>query len=223
MCIGKPRYGAMLCIAVLSVLPGSTVLPDPAKAAQLTNAEGGYTLTYPDSWQTETDGQSVDLFSFPLGRAAQGGAIPAGGADIVVQAFPPYDNPFFELERSDDDNLAALAGRYPLTARTPAVSGQSARATSVDTLVNHRETFQVLHISGKVFLLILTCNADDPNAPAYDQLLDTVSASVSLVSVTPPPTTSTELNGIQFTNASGLVPRPHLVVLMCPPKPTPTS
>jgi hypothetical protein len=49
----------------------------------------------------------------------------------------------------------------------------------------------VLHKGGRVFFFILSCNADDPQAASYEQVLNGVIASISIAGPTPAASTPT--------------------------------
>lgn len=81
--------------ASLSALLGSW--PHLSKAAEYTNPDQGYALTYPDTWNARghVSGRGVVLRNFPPDQTPEGGFVPTGGAMIIVQLFPPYDIPAF--------------------------------------------------------------------------------------------------------------------------------
>jgi hypothetical protein len=169
-----------LVVAVL-LLVGLARSPS-VQAAQFTSSVCGYSLTYPDTWNAYTPdgGYVVVLRDFSAENSIpESFAPPAGGAVINIQVFPPFDNPAFPQGADDYRVLDWLAAGSTPVARVDPASGQPARVTSI--LTNARNTDTVIHKGGRVFLLVLTCNADDPQAAAYEQILDSIITSIATI------------------------------------------
>jgi hypothetical protein len=165
-------------------------LPDLVNAAQITSPDGGFSVTYPDSWNANIVDRAVTLRNDTRGTP-EGAFVPPGGAEIIVTVFPPYDSPYFKQGRDDESNLLDLAGGGAIVSRTTAASGRPAKLTSVKADLNLRTSRIVHHIGERTFLLMLWCDADDPHAEAYDAVMDAVSASIAVVPGTPLPATPT--------------------------------
>ncbi|MGD0946338.1 MAG: hypothetical protein ABSA52_02830 [Candidatus Binatia bacterium] len=166
--------------------------PAGVYAAQFTNPARGYSLTYPDTWTANlSDDEMVILRSFPPEQLPSWAFVPSGGAEILVDSYPPYDNPGFPQGIDDYRALDINNHNHRVISRTSPSSGQPARATSVFDAFNTRFVDTVIHRGGKVFRLILKFTADDPQIPVYEQILDSVIASIALTSATPIPVTPT--------------------------------
>jgi hypothetical protein len=100
-------------------------------------------------------------------------------------------HPFFTEDRDDDSNLDYLARAGRIINRRRARRGQLAKITYVSPEINLRRSWTVRHIGNRTFLVMLDCTPHDPKAAAYDQVVSTLVASISLVPVTPPPATAT--------------------------------
>jgi hypothetical protein len=186
------RLNRMSVVAVALLLV--SILGSPSvEAAQFTDTTQGFTLTYPDTWNAELGlhGRGVVLRNFPAERTPEGGFVPPGGAVISIGVYPPFDNPYFPQGRDDYSALDYMARNSKVIARTDPSSGQPARVTEIFDAANLRTVHTVRHVGARTFLLHLECLADDPQVPAYEQVLDSVIASISLTSVTPAPTTPT--------------------------------
>lgn len=159
-----------------------------AEAAQFTSRTANYRLTYPNTWNAEAnpDGRGVFLFNYPPQETPAGRMEPPGGASISVQVFPPYDNPYFPQGSDDYTALDTFARNETVITRTSPSSGQPARLTSVADAVNTRLVRTAFHKAGKVFFLILDCNADDRQVAAYEQVLNDVIAGMLVRGITAP-------------------------------------
>ncbi len=180
-------------VLLWSALTALMFIPTGIPAAQFPNSIRGYSLTYPDSWNAnlrESDGMVI-LRSFPPDQAPPWGFVPSGGAQILVASYPPYDNPGFPQGIDDYSALDINNHNHRVISRTDPSSGQPARVTSVFDAFNTRFVDSVIHRGGKVFRVILECTADDPNIPAYDQILDAVITSISVAAITPAPASPT--------------------------------
>ncbi len=180
-------------VLLWSALTALMFIPTGIPAAQFPNSIRGYSLTYPDSWNAnlrESDGMVI-LRSFPPDQAPTWGFVPFGGAQILVASYPPYDNPGFPQGIDDYSALDINNHNHRVISRTDPSSGQPARVTSVFDAFNTRFVDSVIHRGGKVFRVILECTADDPNIPAYDQILDAVITSISVAAITPAPASPT--------------------------------
>ncbi len=183
---------ARLSVVVAAPLFICALLSSAVQAAQFTSAGCGYSLTYPDTWNaySSDDGHHIVLRNFPAENEIPGSlAPPAGGAAIIIQVFPPFDNPAFPQGADDYRVLDWLAAGSTPVARADPASGRPARVTSI--LSNTRMVDTTIHKGGRVFLVVLECNADDAQAPAYEQVHDSVVGSISLTSATPAPVTPT--------------------------------
>jgi hypothetical protein len=161
------------------------------QAAQFTDTAQGFTLTYPDDWNAEVGlhGRGVVLRNFPAEDTPEGGFVPPSGAAISISIFPPYDFPDFPQGRDDYSALDHMTRNSKVIARTDPSSGQPARVTEIFAPANLRTVHTVRHVGGRTFLLSLECVANDPQVPAYEQVLGSVIGSIALTSATPAPTT----------------------------------
>jgi hypothetical protein len=75
-----------------------------------------------------------------------------------------------------------MARNFTVITRTSPSTGQP-RVTFVNSS-NLRTLLTVRHVDGLTFLLSLRCDADDLQVPAYEQVLDSVGASISLTPTT---------------------------------------
>ncbi len=163
-----------------------------SEAAQFI-APAGYSVTYPETWSAHVhvDGRDVALSNYPPQELPPGRMEPPGGAMIVIQTFPPYDNPYFPQGSDDYNVLDAFVRNDTVIARTTRASGQPARVTSVTTALNTRFVHTILHKGGKTFFIMFDCNADDSQIAAYEQVLNDVIVSISVAAPSPAPTTPT--------------------------------
>lgn len=176
------------CAAVAAVLSAQCTL-----AAQFTNPAQGFTLTYSDTWNARVlvGGRGVVVRNFPPEETPEGAFVPPAGAAIKIGVFPPYDNLYFPQGQDDYNALDYMNRNRKVIARTSPSTGQPARVTVVVESANLRVVQTVRHVGGRTFLLSLECLADDPQAPAYEQVLDSVAASIALTGATPIPVTPT--------------------------------
>ncbi len=158
---------------------------EPVRAAQFTSPRTGYTITYPDSWNAEPGGRDVIFRNFPAWQTPEGGFVPPGGATITVASFPPYDHPYLRPGLDEYDVLDKVASGNRVISRTSRASGNPARVTSILEGANLRSTDTVIHMNGRVFLFILECNADDPQASAYEQIMNDIITGTTIVGATP--------------------------------------
>ncbi len=158
------------------------------RAAQFTSPTANYSVTYPDTWNVEpfAGGRNVSFYNYPPQELPFGRMAPPGGAMIIIQTFPPYDNAVFPQGSDDYNVLDAFVRDDTVIARTTRASGQPARVTSVTTALNTRFVHTILHKGGKTFFIMFDCNADDPQIAAYEQVLDDVIASISIAGAARP-------------------------------------
>jgi len=174
--------GALLC-----ALAGR-----PGYAAQFTSATGNYSITYPDTWYADPHGRDVFLANYTGQQLyAAGHTTPPGGTSIAIQTFPPYDNPYYLQSQDDYAALKSVVGNETVVAQTTPSTGQPARVTTVANALNDRSVYTIVHKGGKVFFFILSCNADDPQAASYEQVLNDVIACISITGITPAAPTPT--------------------------------
>jgi len=175
----------LLSIATLLIIASGLT---PAEAAQFTNSAQGYSLAYPDAWNTyvRPGNRGVSIRNFPPNETPEGGVVPPGGAVVHVQVFPPYDNPQIPQWSDDFDVLDHIASGNTVIARTYPASGEPARVTYLIDNLGLREVWTVRHLGGKAFLLSLVCALDDSRALSYEQVLDSIAASIALIAAPTP-------------------------------------
>jgi hypothetical protein len=154
-------------------------------AAQFTSPTAGYTLTYPDSWNARPNGRDVAVQNFQETDVPEGGFVVPSGVTIFINSFPPYDHPYLPKGFDEYDALDQSTRGYTTISRTARSSGLPARVTYLLESANLRIVETIIHQGGKIFHLMMWCNADDPQVSAYDQILNDVIASISLVGPTP--------------------------------------
>jgi hypothetical protein len=174
----------MLLAAAFGVIP--LLRGQVAEAAQYTDTTFSYSFTYPDTWQTYADPLhpgAVVVRNFPDDQYLQGGNVPFGGTEIVINVFPPYP-PDWPSDTDEYARLHADAARIgTILSETNRASGAPARvkftrqtaSTTTNTCVS-----VVQRLRGRVFDISMQYQSADPAGPQYEQALSDLVASLSI-------------------------------------------
>jgi len=171
------RFLILLGIQAVTVLQ-----PSEGHAADFTSTSLGFSFSYPDDWNMNVrpDGNGLWLRSFPIEQMPSGAIVPEGGASILLFVYPPF-NDVVPNGTSDDAVIDELVWDHVPLSRTRTQDGRPARA--VWEHIGLRSVDTIIHRNGKTLRLSLTCNSDDPKVSTYDQILDSIISSITLLPV----------------------------------------
>lgn len=183
-------------ISILVAVAATTVCGAwSAGAAEFTNPVHHYTLWYPDGWNfyVSSEGGSagtVRFWNYPIEQHPHGSIVPMGGASISVQSFPPFSNPFLPAGMDDTSALEKMKNWHAVDITRSSGGNVSRLAYTLPNVDNTRAVNSVLHRGGKTFLILLRYRAEDTAGPSYEQQLDRLIASISVLTGTPQQTPS---------------------------------
>jgi hypothetical protein len=171
--------------ALIGCIALSLLLSVPsANAAQYVDTAVGYSFTYPDDWTAEPheDG-GVTIRNFPIGEYLHGGVPPMGGADIAIHSYPPYPS-WWPPDTDEYQWLENFGRRFNVLVHpSRSTPGPARLVYTVQTPAGCVETSDevAVRMGGRLFRIGVDYETDDPNGPAYEQVLSGVIDSLTII------------------------------------------